>query len=194
MPPVPRLSRASTVRECTPGSGGGNCEKNRASRRESPPADHAGCKVPGVGRTLRGGRGGRVGGGGFIGVGGGRGEFGGVNALVFIYGEEEIVVEGVAAVNALAAPVEINFGGMREPELEILLAEVDGAVFDGGVFGDEVNFRNALDKIGFEANDLVGVRRDPRTAAQGDRIKRAESADAVTAIGDGFVRTLAEMN
>lgn len=61
--------------------------------------------------------------------------------LLVIDGEKQKLAEGVAAVKALSGEVAVPIGASRKPELQRLVPEAHGTVFDELMITQEPNFR-----------------------------------------------------
>jgi hypothetical protein len=84
--------------------------------------------------------------------------------LFVVDGEKQVLAIGVTAVDAVSLPVEVNVAGLRQPHVEVPLAEVDWAVFDHGAVGIQANRSYGSDQIGFQSYDLIAVGGNPGAA------------------------------
>ena len=88
--------------------------------------------------------------------------------LFVVHGEEQVVLETMAAMRAAASPIVKDFGYLRQPHVEIARLEMHWTIFDGGVVSGEADLRQGGDEIRFQPDDLKAIRGNPGAPFEGD--------------------------
>src|SRR5579862_3790945 len=114
--------------------------------------------------------------------------------LPVIHSKEHVVAEAVATMNALSLPVVIDVRAPRQPHADIAFGEFYGPIFNVSPVRSQPDFFNRSNQVCFQPDDLEGVRRNPHTPLQCDRIGRAVHPNAVSLDHVWFVRPLFEMD
>ena len=95
---------------------------------------------------------------------------------------------------APSSPVVINFRALWQPHVHVALLEVNGAILDGRMIGNEPDLRQRGDQVRLQPQNLVSVRGNPRPAFQRHRIRWALAAEPVGANCIRLIASLAEMH
>jgi len=95
------------------------------------------------------------------------------DALLFVDPEQQVIVEAVSAMYLSPPPGEVDFGALRQPQVHVAFTERHRAVLNLGMLGQQLYFRNRSDEIGFQPNNLIVLRGNPRVSLQRHRVRRA---------------------
>src|ERR1051325_3864246 len=93
---------------------------------------------------------------------------GGRDLLFVVHGEEQVVLETVAAMRAAASPIVKDLRYLRQPHIEIARLQMHWAISDGGMVSGEADVRQGGDEIRFQPHDLKAIRGDPGAPLEGD--------------------------
>lgn len=92
----------------------------------------------------------------------------GFDGLFIVDGEEQELAEGVAAVKALAGDRAVPVSALGKPELQGLIAEAHGTVFDELVIAQETDFGSRARYVRFHGEDLRSAHIDPGASLKPD--------------------------
>ena len=74
------------------------------------------------------------------------------------------IAEGVAAIEAVPIPLNIEFGRLREPQFLVARAEPDGSELDSNMLARQVDLLDGLEQVRFKAEHLIRAGVDPGAA------------------------------
>jgi len=114
------------------------------------------------------------------------------NLLLGVHRKQHVVVEAVAAIIPAMLQIEVHLRALGQPQIQVLVLEVNRSVFNDLVLRQELHIRHWLDELRFDTHDLKLVGRNPGPALQSHRIVVVADGEALNAAW--AILSLAEVN